>query len=67
MRVFGGDGTAKARRPDVDGGAHVAGNRDFQLYLEVKLRFEAIRFPKTVIDTELAIADCTEEGLRALR
>ncbi len=60
--------TARRRlAADLDGGAHVAGNRDFQLYLEVKLRFEAIRFPKTVIDTEPAIADCTEEGLRALR
>jgi predicted kinase len=60
--------TARRRlAADVDGGAHVAGNRDFQLYVEVKSRFEVITFPKTVIDTDAAIADCTEEGLKALR
>src|SRR5580692_6489271 len=32
-------------------GAHLAGNRDFKLYLDVRSRFEAITLPKTVIDT----------------
>jgi predicted kinase len=38
-------------------GAHPAGNRDFQLYLEVKDRFEAITLPKTVIDTAQPLQD----------
>jgi predicted kinase len=37
---------------DASGGRHPAGNRDFQLYLNVKARFEAITLPKVVIDTE---------------
>ena len=48
--------TARKRlAADVDGGQHVAGNRDFELYLEVKSRFEAITHSKTVIDTEQAL------------
>jgi predicted kinase len=46
---------------------HPAGNRDFELYLEVKSRFEAIVFPKTVIDTSQAMRACIESALRALR
>ena len=61
------DATARRRlAADAEGGAHVAGNRDYQLYLEVKSRFEAITHPKTVIDTDAPIAGCTEEALRAL-
>jgi predicted kinase len=46
---------------------HPAGNRDFDLYLEVKARFEAIVLPKTTIDTGAAIETCIEQGLNALR
>ena len=52
---------------DAEGGVHVAGNRDFQLYLEVKARFEAITHSKTVIDTERALGVCVDEALAALR
>jgi adenylylsulfate kinase len=48
-------------------GAHPAGNRNFQLYLEVRPRFEAITLPKTVIDTEKPMEDCVERALMALR
>jgi hypothetical protein len=48
-------------------GAHAAGNRDFQLYLEVKARFEAITFDRTVINTDQSLATCVEQGLAALR
>jgi len=48
-------------------GAHPAGNRDFQLYLEVKSRFEAITLPKTVIDTSEPLQACVEQGLGILR
>jgi adenylylsulfate kinase len=47
-------------------GAHSAGNRDFQLYLEVKSRFEAITLPKTVIDTGEPLPACVEQALAAL-
>jgi predicted kinase len=47
-------------------GAHPAGNRNFQLYLEVKSRFEAITLPKTVIDTSQPLPDCIEQALATL-
>jgi predicted kinase len=47
--------------------AHPAGNRDFQLYLNIKSRFEAITLPKTVIDTGQPLEDCVEYALAALR
>jgi len=46
-------------------GSHPAGNRNFQLYLEVKSRFEAITLPKTVIDTSEPLLHCIEQGLAA--
>ena len=62
------EGIARGRlQADAAAGAHVAGNRDFQLYLEVKARFEAITFEKTVIDTGQALEACVELGLAALR
>jgi predicted kinase len=48
-------------------GEHPAGNRDFQLYLAVKARFEAITLPKTVIDTDDPLEACVEKALAALR
>jgi predicted kinase len=47
--------------------AHPAGNRDFQLYLEVKSRFEAITLPKKLIDTSQPLPDCIEQALASLR
>jgi adenylylsulfate kinase len=46
---------------------HPAANRDFQLYLEVRSRFEAITLPKTVIDTALPLETCAQQALAALR
>jgi adenylylsulfate kinase len=48
-------------------GSHPAGNRDFELYLQVKSRFEAIVLSKTVIDTDQSFEICVERGLAALR
>ncbi len=48
-------------------GHHPAGNRNFQLYLEVKSRFEVITLPKTVIDTGQALPACIAQALAALR
>jgi adenylylsulfate kinase len=48
-------------------GTHPAENRDYQLYLEVKSRFEAITLPKTVIDTGQPLQTCVEQALAAIR
>jgi adenylylsulfate kinase len=60
--------TARRRlAANADASAHLAGNRNFQLYLDVKTRFEAITHPKTVIDTELPLETCVQQALDALR
>lgn len=46
---------------------HPAGNRDFELYLEVKSRFEAITLPKAISDTSRPMRECVERALQALR
>jgi len=46
---------------------HPAGNRDHELYLRVKQRFETITLPKSVIDTDRPLAQCASEALAALR
>jgi predicted kinase len=62
------DETARSRlAADADGAAHPAGNRDYQLYLDMKARFEAITHAKTVIDTELPLETCVQRVLAALR
>ena len=55
------------RRLAADADVHPAGNRDVQLYLEVKGRFETITHPKTVIDTERPLETCVEQAMAALR
>ena len=51
---------------DAGTGSHVAANRDFQLYREVKSRFETILLPKTVIDTDQPLEQCISRALIAL-
>jgi adenylylsulfate kinase len=59
--------TARRRlSTDAESEVHVAGNRNYQLYLEVKSRFEAITYPKVIIDTEQALDACVREGLAAI-
>jgi predicted kinase len=45
---------------------HLAANRNFDLYLEVKSRFEEITFPKTVIDTDQSLEVCIHLATAAL-
>lgn len=45
---------------------HVAANRTFALYLEVKARFEEIALPKTVIDTDRPLQECIRRAMAAL-
>jgi predicted kinase len=62
------EATARKRlEADVMGGAHVARNRNFEMYLEVRARFEAIVHAKTVIDTDQSLQGCVEISLRSLR
>jgi adenylylsulfate kinase len=49
-----------ARKRLASDDSHPAGNRDFNLYLEVKARFEEITFPKIVIDTDQPIESSIE-------
>lgn len=52
---------------DVQSGAHRAGNRNFELYIEVKARFETITHVKTIIDTNQPFEVCIRQALVALR
>ena len=62
------DETVRRRlEADVASGAHPAGNRNYELYLEVQSRFEAIIDPKTVIDTDHPLEICIEQAIAALR
>jgi predicted kinase len=45
---------------------HVAANRDFDLYLQVKARFEEIMLPKTMIDTDQPLDICIQMANTAL-
>ena len=49
---------------DVNRKEHPAGNRDYQLYLAVRDRFETITYPKTVIDTSQELEACVQLALR---
>jgi predicted kinase len=51
---------------DSAAGTHPAGNRDYQLYLEVGSRFEEIVQAKTTINTDQSLEDCIEISLAAL-
>jgi adenylylsulfate kinase len=60
--------TARRRlAADAAAGAHVAGNRDVQLYAEVRARFEEIVHPKIVIDTDQALENCLDRAFTAIR
>jgi predicted kinase len=45
---------------------HLAANRDFNLYLQVKARFEEITLPKTMIDTSQPLDVCVQKAMAAL-
>lgn len=56
-----------ARKRLSDDPNHVAANRNFELYLKVKSRFEEITFPKTVIDTDRPLETCIQVATDTLR
>ncbi|SRR5579871_1070537 len=51
---------------DAQAATHPATNRDFNLYLQVKNRFEEITLPKTVIDTSQPLESCIRQALAAI-
>lgn len=61
------DSARKRLQSDAVANRHIAGNRDFQLYLDAKARFETITLPKTIIDTDESLEHCIGEGLLALK
>ena len=57
---------ATARKRLSDDSGHLAGNRNFDLYLQVKSRFEEILFSKTVIDSDQPLETCIQLATAAL-
>jgi predicted kinase len=61
------DESARRRLESEDSGkTHPAANRNYELYLAVKARFETITQPATIIDTEQPPDLCVAKGLAAL-
>lgn len=59
--------TARKRLAEQSTGSkHPAKNRDYELYMRVKNRFEEIRLPKLIIDTDQPLEACVELGTKAL-
>lgn len=62
------DETAHRRlRRDVEQASHLAANRDSGLYRAIKARFEPIREPKIVVNTDDELDACVAACLAALR
>lgn len=60
--------TAKRRlETDAAASTHPAGNRSYELYCELKARFETISHAKTMIDTDQPLDICIQTALAALR
>lgn len=57
------DETAYKRLAKTTSDSHPAGNRDYTLYLTIKARFESIREPKLVVNTDLDLDRCLKECL----
>ena len=47
--------------------AHLASNRNFELYLKVREESEPIQYPQILIDTDKPLEQCVERSLQALR
>ena len=58
------DETARRR---LSAGSHPARNRNYELYLGLKERFEPIVYPKLVIDTDESLEACVSRCLSYLR
>jgi adenylylsulfate kinase len=62
------DETARRRlTADAAVGRHLARNRDVALYQAIKTRFQPIREPKLVVNTDNDLSNCVEQCLSYLR
>lgn len=62
------DATARRRlEQDVAQGLHVAGNRNFALYLAIKARFELIERPRLVLNTDQDFSQCIASAMIYLK
>lgn len=59
------EATAKERLREQDQ-SHIAANRDYDLYLRIKSKWEEILLPKTVINTDQPLALCITLALTAI-
>jgi len=64
--VCGEDVARQRLQADGKQGNHPAGNRDFNLYLEVKARFESISLPKVVVDTGHSLETSVDQALAGI-
>jgi predicted kinase len=60
-------GESTARRRLTNDSSHMAANRNFDLYLTVKSRFQEITFPKSLIDTDQPLESCIQLATAALK
>jgi predicted kinase len=60
------DAARRRLAADAETGSHLAVNRDWQLYLAVKSRFETITHTKTVIDMDLPLESCVRRALAVI-
>ena len=57
---------ATARQRLAESPGHLAANRNFDLYLKIRARFEEITLSKTVIDTDQLLEECVRIAKTAL-
>jgi len=58
--------TRKRIEADIETGRHPAGNRNYELYVEIKKRQEALPFPALHLNTELDLNTCVSLCLNYL-
>jgi adenylylsulfate kinase len=56
-----------ARKRLSEDASHLAANRNFGLYLELKAQFEEITLPKAIVNTDQFLAECVAQVRTALR
>jgi predicted kinase len=62
------DQTARRRlEQDVAAGRHLASNRTYALYQSIKARFEPIREPKLIVNTDQPLRDVVAQCLASIR
>jgi predicted kinase len=55
------------KRLEEQRGAHLAANRNYDLYLKMKANWQEITLPKTVINTDGDLSACVQQAMNALQ